>query len=120
MGILAAVGGFDIGGICGFLLGAAAQRLPVVTDGFITGAAAMMAQAMSPHLRDYLFYSHLSAESGHARMLEFLGGQPLLSLDMRLGEGTGAALGINLIETAVRVYREMATFTEASISRNPE
>ena len=120
MGVLAAVGGFDIGGICGFLLGAAAQRLPVVMDGFITGAAALIAQALSPHLRDYLFFSHLSAESGHARMLEFLGVQPLLSLDMRLGEGTGAALGINLIETAVRIYTEMATFSEAQVSRNSE
>ena len=120
IGVLAAVGGFDIGGICGFMLGAAAQRVPVVMDGFITGAAALMAQALSPHLRDYLFFSHLSAETGHARMLEYLGTQPLLLLDMRLGEGTGAALGINLIETAVRIYTEMATFSEASVSRKPE
>jgi nicotinate-nucleotide--dimethylbenzimidazole phosphoribosyltransferase len=120
MGILAAVGGFDVGGICGFLLGAAAQRVPVVMDGFITGAAALMAQALSPHLCEYLFFSHLSAESGHARMLQFLAAQPLLSLDMRLGEGTGAALGINLIETAVRLYTEMATFSEASVSNKPE
>ncbi len=120
IGILAAVGGFDIGGICGFLLGAAAQRVPVVVDGFITGAAALVAQAMSRHLREYLFFAHLSAESGHARMLEFLGGQPLLKLDMRLGEGTGAALGINLIETAVRLYTGMATFSEASVSTKPE
>jgi nicotinate-nucleotide--dimethylbenzimidazole phosphoribosyltransferase len=119
LGVLVAVGGFDIGGICGFLLGAAAQRVPVVLDGFITGAAALIAQAQSPHLRDYLIFSHLSAESGHARMLEFLGAEPLLSLDMRLGEGSGAALGINLIETSVRVYREMATFSEASVSKNP-
>jgi len=89
-------------------------------DGFITGAAALMAQALSPCLREYLFFSHLSAESGHARMLEFLGAQPLLSLDMRLGEGTGAALGINLIETAVRLYTGMATFSEASVSTKPE
>lgn len=116
--VLAAVGGFDIGGICGFLLGAAAQRLPVVLDGFITGAAALVAQALSPQIRDYLFFSHLSAESGHARMLDFLRGKPLLSLDMRLGEGTGAALGINLIETSVRIYTEMATFSEASVSKN--
>jgi nicotinate-nucleotide--dimethylbenzimidazole phosphoribosyltransferase len=120
IGILAAVGGFDIGGICGLLLGAAAQRVPVVMDGFITGSAALVAQALSPNLRDYLFFSHLSAESGHARMLEFLGSRPLLALDMRLGEGTGAALGINLIETAVRLYTEMATFSEASVSKNSE
>jgi nicotinate-nucleotide--dimethylbenzimidazole phosphoribosyltransferase len=91
-----------------------------VMDGFITGAAALIAQALSPNLSDYLFFSHLSAEIGHARMIEFLGGQALLSLDMRLGEGTGAALGINLIETAVHLYTEMATFSEASVSRNPE
>jgi nicotinate-nucleotide--dimethylbenzimidazole phosphoribosyltransferase len=89
-------------------------------DGFITGSAALVAQALSPNLRDYLFFSHLSAESGHARMLEFLGSRPLLALDMRLGEGTGAALGINLIETAVRLYTEMATFSEASVSKNSE
>jgi nicotinate-nucleotide--dimethylbenzimidazole phosphoribosyltransferase len=89
-------------------------------DGFITGAAALVARALSPHLRDYLFFSHLSVESGHARMLEFLGGRPLLSLGMRLGEGTGAALGINLIESAIRLYKEMATFSEASVSTKPE
>ena len=120
IGILAAVGGYEIGGICGFLLGAAAQRAPVVIDGFITGAAAIVAQALSPCLRHYLFFSHLSAESGHARMLEYLGAQPLLALDMRLGEGTGAALGINLIETAIRLYTEMATFSEAAVSNKPE
>ena len=119
VGVLAAVGGFDIGGMCGFLLGAAAQRVPVMMDGFITGAAALVARALSPHLRDYLFFSHLSAESGHARMLGFLGGEPLLSLDMRLGEGTGAALGINLLEASVRIYKEMATFSEASVSKPP-
>jgi len=118
--LLAAVGGFDIGGMCGFLLGAAAQRVPVVMDGFITGAAGLMAQALCPHVRDYLFFSHVSAESGHARMLEFLEARPLLSLDLRLGEGTGAALGISLIETAVRIYTEMATFSEASVSNKPE
>ena len=120
IGILAAVGGFDIGGMCGFVLGAAAQRVPVVMDGFITGAAGLMAQALCPHVRDYLFFSHVSAESGHARMLEFLEARPLLSLDLRLGEGTGAALGISLIETAVRIYTEMATFSEASVSNKPE
>lgn len=116
IGVLAAVGGFDIGGICGFLLGAAAHRVPVMMDGFITCAAALVAQALCPQLRDYLFFSHLSSESGHARMIEFLGVEPLLSLGMRLGEGTGAALGINLLEAGVRIYTEMATFSGASVS----
>jgi nicotinate-nucleotide--dimethylbenzimidazole phosphoribosyltransferase len=114
--VLAAVGGFDIGGIAGFLLGAAARRVPVVVDGFITCAAVLIAQSLAPRLSDYLFYSHLSAETGHARMLEFLGGRPMLSLGMRLGEGSGAALGINLLETSLRIYNEMATFAEASVS----
>ena len=116
VGVLAAVGGFDIGGICGFLLGAAARRVPIMMDGFITCAAALAAQSLAPHLRDYLFFSHLSAESGHVRMLEFLRAEPLLSLGMRLGEGTGAALGIGLLESAIRIYTEMATFSEASVS----
>ena len=116
IGALAAVGGFDIGGICGFLLGAAVRRVPVMMDGFITCAAALVAIALSPGVRDYLFFSHLSAENGHARMLDFLGAEPLLSLGMRLGEGTGAALGISLIESSVRIYSEMATFSEASVS----
>jgi nicotinate-nucleotide--dimethylbenzimidazole phosphoribosyltransferase len=116
IGVLAAIGGFEIGGICGFLLGAAARRIPIVVDGFIAGAAVLVAQALAPRIRDYLFFAHLSAESGHARMVEFLGAQPLLSLGMRLGEGTGAALGIDLLETSVRLYREMATFAEAAVS----
>jgi nicotinate-nucleotide--dimethylbenzimidazole phosphoribosyltransferase len=116
IGVLAAVGGFEIGGICGFLLGAAARRTPVAVDGFIACSACLIAQALAPQIDGYLFYSHRSAESGHARMLEFLGAEPLLSLEMRLGEGTGAALAINLLESAVTLYREMATFSEASIS----
>lgn len=116
VGALAAVGGFEIGGMCGLLLGAAARRCPVVVDGFIAGSAALVAQALAPRVRDYLFFAHLSAESGHARMLEFLGAQPLLSLGMRLGEGTGAALAINLLDSSVRLYREMATFTSAGVS----
>ena len=112
IGVLAAVGGFEVGGMCGFLLGAASQRVPVVVDGFITCAAVLIAQALAPHLRDYLFFSHLSAEAGHSAMLEFLGASPLLSLDMRLGEGTGAALGISLVEAAIRIYSEMATFDD--------
>lgn len=116
LGVLAALGGFEIGGICGLLLGAAAHRIPCVVDGFIAGAAVLIARALAPRLCDYLFFAHLSAEQGHARMLSFLGAEPLLSLGMRLGEGSGAALGIDLIETSVRLYREMATFQEAAVS----
>jgi nicotinate-nucleotide--dimethylbenzimidazole phosphoribosyltransferase len=116
IGVLAAIGGFEIGGMCGFLLSAAARRVPIVVDGFIAGAAVLVAQALAPQIRDYLFFAHQSAESGHARMLDFLGAAPLLSLGMRLGEGTGAALGIGLLETSVRLYREMATFAEAAVS----
>jgi nicotinate-nucleotide--dimethylbenzimidazole phosphoribosyltransferase len=116
IGVLAAIGGFEIGGICGFLLGSAARRIPVVLDGFISSAAVLVARVLAPQIRDYVFFAHLSAESGHARMLQFIGADPLLSLDMRLGEGTGAALGIDLLETSVRLYREMATFAEAAVS----
>ena len=120
IGVLAAVGGFEIGGICGLLLGAAARRTPIVVDGFITTAAALIAQSLAPQIRDYLFFAHLSAESGHARMLEHLGAQPLLSLGMRLGEGTGAALAIDLVEASVRIYSEMATFAEAAVSTSDQ
>jgi nicotinate-nucleotide--dimethylbenzimidazole phosphoribosyltransferase len=98
------------------MLGAAARRIPVVIDGFISGAAALIATALSPRLKDYLIAAHLSAEPGHRILLEHLGLKPLLSLDMRLGEGTGATLGIFLAETAARVLNEMATFGEAGVS----
>ncbi len=114
--ILAAVGGFEIGGIAGFLLGAAALRLPVAVDGYIASTGALLAVRMAPPLRDYLFFSHLSAEPGHSVLLDLVHARPLLSLDMRLGEGTGAALGMALIDSAVQLYREMATFESASVS----
>ncbi|MFQ6121757.1 MAG: nicotinate-nucleotide--dimethylbenzimidazole phosphoribosyltransferase [Dehalococcoidales bacterium] len=114
--VLAKVGGFEIGGLAGVMLGAAANRIPVVIDGFISGAAALIAAALSPALKDYLIAAHLSAEAGHRLLLKYLGLKPLLNLDMRLGEGTGAALGIFLAETAVRILAEMTTFTEAGVS----
>ncbi|MEE9399196.1 MAG: nicotinate-nucleotide--dimethylbenzimidazole phosphoribosyltransferase, partial [Dehalococcoidales bacterium] len=114
--VLAKVGGFEIGGLVGVMLGAAAHRIPVAIDGFISGAAALIATALSPTLKDYLIAAHLSAESGHHILLEHLGLIPLLNLNMRLGEGTGSALGIFLIETAVRILAEMATFVEAGVS----
>ena len=118
--VLAKVGGFEIGGLVGLMLGAAAKRIPVVIDGFISGAAALIATALSPGLKDYLIAAHLSAESGHRVLLEHLGLKPLLNLDMRLGEGTGAALGIFLAETAARILAEMATFAEAGVSEGDE
>jgi len=116
MEVVAKVGGFEIGGLVGVMLGAAAERLPVVIDGFISGAAALIATALSPGLKDCLIAAHLSAEPGHKVLLDYLGLKPLLSLDMRLGEGTGAALGIFLAETAAKILADMATFGEAGVS----
>jgi nicotinate-nucleotide--dimethylbenzimidazole phosphoribosyltransferase len=115
--ILAKVGGFEIGGLAGVILAGAAQRIPVVIDGFISGAAALIATSLSPRVKDYLIASHVSAEIGHKFILDFLGLKPLLNLNLRLGEGTGAALGIFLAEAAVRTLGEMATFAEAGVSK---
>ncbi len=114
--VLAKVGGFEIGGLAGVMLGAAARRIPIVIDGFISGAAALIAMALAPQLKDYIIAAHVSAEAGHAAMLKHMGLKPLLNLDMRLGEGTGAALGIFIVEAAVRTLNEMATFAEAGVS----
>lgn len=118
--VLAKVGGFEIGGLVGVMLAAAAHRIPVVIDGFISGAAALIAVALSPRLKDFFIAAHVSAEAGHRLLLKHLGLKPLLDLEMRLGEGTGAALGIFLSETAARVLAEMATFTEAGVSERSE
>ncbi|MGD1118700.1 MAG: nicotinate-nucleotide--dimethylbenzimidazole phosphoribosyltransferase [Dehalococcoidales bacterium] len=114
--VLAKVGGFEIGGLAGVMLGAAAKRIPVVIDGFISGAAALVAVGLAPRMKDYLIAAHVSAEAGHADMLQYLGLKPVLSLEMRLGEGTGAALGIIIAEAGVRTLNEMATFAEAGVS----
>ena len=114
---LSKVGGFEIGGLVGVILAGAAHRIPVVIDGFISGAAAIVACKIAPQSKDYLIASHLSAEKGHERLLNFLGLKPLLSLSMRLGEGTGAALAISLTEAAVKVLNEMATFDDAGVSK---
>ncbi|HZT30863.1 MAG TPA: nicotinate-nucleotide--dimethylbenzimidazole phosphoribosyltransferase [Bryobacteraceae bacterium] len=114
--ILARVGGFEIAAMCGFCLGASARRLPVVTDGFIATAAAALAARLHPGAADYLFAAHLSVEPGHRRLLAALGQEPLLSLGMRLGEGTGAALAIQLIRAAVAAFTGMATFASAGVS----
>jgi nicotinate-nucleotide--dimethylbenzimidazole phosphoribosyltransferase len=116
LGVLAAVGGREIAAITGLILGAAQQRRVVVLDGFISCAAALAARLLAPASLDYVVFSHRSAEQGHRHMLEFLNARPLFDLDMRLGEGSGAALGINLIEAAVKLYGEMATFEGAGVS----
>jgi nicotinate-nucleotide--dimethylbenzimidazole phosphoribosyltransferase len=113
---LCKVGGFEIGGLAGVMLGAAANSIPVVIDGFISGAAALIAVKLCPQCRDYLIASHLSAEPGHSIMLDYMNLEPLLTLDMRLGEGTGAALGISLAEASVKILKEMRTFSEAGVS----
>jgi nicotinate-nucleotide--dimethylbenzimidazole phosphoribosyltransferase len=118
--VLAKVGGFEIGGLVGVMLGAAAHRIPVVIDGFISGAAALIATALAPGLKDFIIAAHLSAEAGHRVMLQHLGLKPLLDLGMRLGEGTGAALGIFLAEAAAKILGEMATFAEAGVSEKEE
>jgi len=114
--VLAKVGGFEIGGICGVILGAAAHRIPVVIDGFVSGAAALIAAGLSPVAKDYLIASHCSVEIGHKAILKYLGLKPILDLELRLGEGTGAALGIFLVEAAAKILSEMATFAEAGVS----
>jgi len=114
--VLAKLGGFEIAGLTGVMLAAAANRIPAVIDGFISGAAALIAAALSPNLKGYLIAAHVSAEQGHRHLLKHLGLKPLLDLEMRLGEGTGAAIGISLAETSARILSEMATFGEAGVS----
>jgi len=118
--VLSKVGGFEIGGLVGVMLAAAAHRVPVVIDGFISGAAALIATALVPKLKDFLIAAHVSAETGHKIMLQHLGLKPLVDLGMRLGEGTGAALGIFLGEVAIRILAEMSTFDEAKVSERSE
>lgn len=114
--VLAKVGGFEIGGLAGVMIGAASKRVPVMVDGFISTAAAMIAVTIAPQCKKYLIAAHRSRENGHMLMLEWLGLKPLLDLDMRLGEGSGAAIGISLAEAACKVLSEMATFAEAGVS----
>jgi nicotinate-nucleotide--dimethylbenzimidazole phosphoribosyltransferase len=114
--ILANLGGFEIAALTGLILGAASHRRLLVLDGFITGAAAIVARAIAPASLDYVVFAHCSAERGHRKMLDFLNARPLLNLEMRLGEGTGAALGIGLVESALSLYNEMATFESAGVS----
>ena len=117
--LLAALGGHEIGVLAGVYLGAAAARIPVVMDGVISGAAALVAAVIAPGVRDYIVASHRSPEPGHEAVLEALGAEPLLDLGMRLGEGSGAALAISLCVAACRVLDEMATFGEAGVADAP-
>ncbi|MCK4475510.1 MAG: nicotinate-nucleotide--dimethylbenzimidazole phosphoribosyltransferase [Methanophagales archaeon] len=114
--VLAKVGGFEIGGMAGVILAAASHRIPVVIDGFISGAAAVIAYEQQPAAKDYMIAAHRSVERGHSVILDYIGLKPLLDLDMRLGEGTGAALGISIVEAACKILNEMATFEEAGVS----
>jgi nicotinate-nucleotide--dimethylbenzimidazole phosphoribosyltransferase len=116
LGILAALGGFEIAGLAGVVLGAAARRVPVVMDGFIASSAALAAARLAPRAADALLASHRSVEAGHRAILEALRKRPLLDLDLRLGEGTGAALAFHLLDAAVRVLEEMATFEGAGVT----
>ncbi|MSQ14500.1 MAG: nicotinate-nucleotide--dimethylbenzimidazole phosphoribosyltransferase [Dehalococcoidia bacterium] len=116
MDVLAKVGGLEIGGLAGVILAAAAHRRPVVIDGLISGAAALIAWGLCPSVKDYMIPSHLSVERGHRILLDWLGLRPMLDFDLRLGEGTGAALGISIIEAAVKLLNEMATLDEAGVS----
>ncbi len=114
--VLAKIGGAEIGGIAGLIIGAAANRVPVVIDGFISTAGALIAYCIEPKTKDYMFAAHKSVETGHTAMLEKIGLRPVLDLDLRLGEGTGAALAMLMIEAGLKIYKEMATFGEAGVS----
>ncbi|HUW41951.1 MAG TPA: nicotinate-nucleotide--dimethylbenzimidazole phosphoribosyltransferase [Rectinemataceae bacterium] len=116
LGTLASVGGFEIGAIAGVILAAAARRMPVLIDGFISGAGALVARGLAPLSAEYMIAAHASAEAGHRAMLTALGLKPLLDLGLRLGEGTGAALALGLCDAACRILDEMATFGEAGVS----
>jgi len=118
--VLRRAGGLEIAAMVGSFLGAARYQIPVITDGFISTAAAALACAVEPRVKDYLFAGHRSKEPGHRFLLEYLGLDPILTLDMRLGEGTGAVLAMPIIESAVRLYTGMATFASAGVSRPSE
>ncbi len=114
--VLSKVGGTEIGGIAGLILGAASKRIPVVIDGFISTAGALIAYTIEPSVKDYMFAAHNSVEKGHRAMLKTMGLDPILDLGLRLGEGTGAALAMLMIEAGLKIYKEMATFQEAGVT----
>ncbi|MHB9095423.1 MAG: nicotinate-nucleotide--dimethylbenzimidazole phosphoribosyltransferase [Eubacteriales bacterium] len=116
--VLAKVGGFEIGGIAGLILGAAYHKIPVVVDGFISSAGALLAKALAPNTVNYMIAAHQSMEYGHRFMLKELGLKPLLNLNLRLGEGTGAALAMNIVEASAQVLAKMLTFEDAGVTSN--
>jgi nicotinate-nucleotide--dimethylbenzimidazole phosphoribosyltransferase len=116
--VLMKVGGLEIAGLVGVIIAAASRRVPVVIDGFISGAAALIAVELNPLIREYLIAGHVSVERGHRLILERLGLSPLLDLKLRLGEGTGAVLAMSIIEAALHAHNEMATFEEAGVSKS--
>lgn len=118
--VLAKIGGFEIGAIAGTIIGCASKRTPVVIDGFISGAGALIADVLEPKCRKYMVASHCSVERGHKIILERLSLEPLFNFDMRLGEGTGAAIGIGICEASIKILNDMATFKEAGVSTKDE
>jgi len=115
--VLAKVGGYEIAGLCGVILGACAEKMVTVVDGFISTAALLAAWRMQPKVMDCIFSAHCSNERGHVRVLDFLGLRPLLDLDMRLGEGSGGAVALHILEASIRMFNEMASFGEAGVER---
>ncbi|MDP2943096.1 MAG: nicotinate-nucleotide--dimethylbenzimidazole phosphoribosyltransferase, partial [Candidatus Omnitrophota bacterium] len=114
--VLSKVGGFEIGGIAGVVLAAASKKVPVMVDGFIASCGALIAFEICRDVSDYMIFAHQSVEAGQLAILRHVNQKPLLNLEMRLGEGTGAALGIGIAEAAVKIFNEMSTFSEAGVS----
>ncbi|MDD5432094.1 MAG: nicotinate-nucleotide--dimethylbenzimidazole phosphoribosyltransferase [Candidatus Omnitrophica bacterium] len=114
--VLSKVGGFEIGGLVGIILAASSKKIPIVIDGFISGAAALIAYKLEPKVKDYMIAAHKSVEGGHRFILDYIGLKPLIDLDLRLGEGTGGALGIGLADAAIKILTQMATFESANVS----
>ena len=114
--LMTKLGGFEIVAMAGAMLEAGRQRIPIILDGFICTVSAIIATKMNRRASDYMIAGHLSAEPGHRAALRYLGKQPLLELNMRLGEGTGAAIAYPIVEAATKMVSEMATFAEAGVS----
>ena len=114
--VLSKVGGFEIGGLAGIILAAASRRTPVVIDGFISGAAALIAYELVPEVKNYMIAAHCSVEKGHRAILDYIGLSPLLDLNLRLGEGTGSALGMSIVEASIKILTQMATFKDGGVS----
>ncbi len=118
--VVSKVGGFEIAGLAGLILGAASKRIPIIIDGFISGAAALIAYQLEPKVKDYMIAAHSSVERGHRFILDYIGLKPIFYLDLRLGEGTGTALAMSVIDASIKILNEMATFQSASVSEKIE